>query len=147
MATTIRTFTAAVMLAAAVVLPDPAPAAAAEAVHRLACGQYRLSEDRVCLMAVRGKQGAFWRVTVHLHVQQHRGHDRVFAAAWVGTGGHVWLERQHTGHTRTLGRKTSRGDGAVSQGQDHAVYDGPGYRARACADARAGRLRACTTWH
>lgn len=148
MATTIRTLTAAVTLAATAVLPSPAPAAAAAPpVHRPACGQHRLPDDRVCLMAVRGKQRQLWRVTLNLHIHQHRGHDWAFAAGRTGTGGHVWLERRHTGRTRSLGRKTARGDAVVSQGQDHAVYDGPGFQARACTDAEARRLRACTAWH
>ncbi|MFF0386915.1 hypothetical protein [Streptomyces sp. NPDC004286] len=137
----LRIFIAAV-LAAPVALPAAAPAsAAADSVRRPACGAYRFAEDHVCLMAVRG------RVRVNLHVQKRRGHDAVFAAGLMGTGGHLWVERRHGGSTQTLGRKVARGDGMVSMGQDHAVYDGPGYQARACADANGGRLRACTSWH
>ncbi|GHF33767.1 hypothetical protein E5082_30890 [Streptomyces griseoluteus] len=40
MGTTIRTFTATAMLAAAVILPGPAPASAAADVHRGDCGPY-----------------------------------------------------------------------------------------------------------
>ncbi|MYV38711.1 hypothetical protein GT030_07465 [Streptomyces sp. SID1328] len=147
MGTTIRTSTATVMLAAVVILPGLAPASAAADVHRGDCGPCRLSDDRVCLMVARGKQGNSWRVTVHLHIPHQRGHDRAFAAGLVGTGGHVWLERRHVGHIRTLGRITAEGDAIVSQGQYHSVYDGPGYRTRACGDAKGGRLRACTAWH
>ncbi|MYV43019.1 hypothetical protein GT030_30200 [Streptomyces sp. SID1328] len=147
MGTTIRTFTATVMLAAAIMLPGPAPASAAADVHRGDCGPYRLSDDRVCLMAARGTQRNSWRVTVDLHIHHQRGHDWVFAAGLVGTGGHVWLGRRHAGRTRMLGRITAEGEAIVSQGQYHSMYDGPGRRARACGDAKGGQLRVCTAWH
>ncbi|MYV41074.1 hypothetical protein GT030_19910 [Streptomyces sp. SID1328] len=130
------------VLAASVALPAAASASATtDAVRRPLCGEFRLSGDHVCLMAVRGQ------VRVNLHVQKQHGHDAAFAAGYMGTGGHLWLERRHGGRTQTLGRKTARGDGMVSMGQDSAVYDGLGYKARACADAKGGRLRACTSWH
>ncbi|MGC5000580.1 hypothetical protein [Streptomyces sp. DT195] len=136
---------AAAVLAASVGLPAATPASATtDAVRRPACGEFRLSGDHVCLMAVHGRVRV---VRVNLHVQKQHGHDAAFAAGYPGTGGHLWLERRHGGRTQTLGRKTARGDGMVSMGQDAAVYDGPGYKARACADAKGGRLRACTSWH
>jgi hypothetical protein len=135
-------------LAGAVVLPTATTASAeSDPVHHPACGSYKLPHDHKCLMAVRGKAVNGWYTTVNLHAQKKKGHDWVFAAAWVGKGGHVWVERQHSGHTSTLGKKTSLGDGVVSMGWDGAVYDGPGYKARACADRKGGKLRACTAWH
>ncbi|MFD8263729.1 hypothetical protein ACFV19_33685 [Streptomyces griseoluteus] len=71
------------MLAAVVILPGLAPASAAADVHRGDCGPCRLSDDRVCLMAARGKQRNSWRVTVHLHIHHQRGHHRAFAAGLV----------------------------------------------------------------
>ncbi|MER6378904.1 hypothetical protein [Streptomyces sp. NPDC001250] len=145
---TIKTLMLGAALAGAVVLPSATAASAASGpVQRPACGSYKLPDDHACLMAVRGKQVNGWRVTVNLHAQKRSGHDWVFGAAWVGKGGHVWVERQHAGHTQTLGRTTALGDGAVSMGWDRAVYDGPGYKARACADIKGGQLRACTDWY
>ncbi|MET9016915.1 hypothetical protein ABZX74_39565 [Streptomyces olivaceoviridis] len=143
----LKTLVLGAALAGAVVLPTATGASAASnPVHYPACGSYKLPDDHKCLMAVRGKQANGWKVTVNLHAQKKKGHDWVFGAAWVGKGGHVWVERQHNGRTTTLGKKTSQGNGSVSMGWDGAVYDGPGYKARACADLKGGKLRACTKW-
>ncbi|MEU6510983.1 hypothetical protein [Streptomyces sp. NPDC046942] len=148
MRNTIKSLLLGMVLTGVVVLPGVSRAsAAADPVMRPACGSYQLSDDHACLMAVRGRQVNGWKVTVNLHAQKRNGHDWVFGAAWVGTGGRVWIERQHGGRTEILGRMTSLGDGAVSMGTGRAVYDGPGYKARACADIKGGRLQACTDWY
>ncbi|MEU6482219.1 hypothetical protein ABZ858_36190 [Streptomyces sp. NPDC047017] len=148
MRNTIKTLMLGAALAGAVVLPSAtAASAASDPVHYPACGSYKLSTDHECLMAVRGKQVHGWKATVNLHAEKRKGHDWVFAAAWVGKGGHVWVERQHAGHTQTLGKMTSLGDGFVSMGLVGAVYDGPGYKSRACADLKGGKLRTCTKWY
>ncbi|MDN3265669.1 hypothetical protein QWJ26_38895 [Streptomyces sp. CSDS2] len=144
----IKVLTVGAAIASVAALPGTTSASAAvDPVMKTSCGTYRLPDDHACLMARRGRQVNGWRVTVNLHAQQRHGHDWVFGAAWVGTGGRVWIERKHRGHTQILGRKTSLGDGAVSMGIDGAVYDGPGYKARACADIKGGRLQACTDWY
>jgi hypothetical protein len=148
MRNTFKTLMLGAALAGAVALPSAtAASAASDPVHRPACGSYKLSTDHKCLMAERGQYpNGDWKVMVNLHAKKKQGHDWVYAAGWVGTGGHVWIERQHAGHTKTLGKKTALGNGLVSMGWDAAVYDGPGYKARACADLKGGKLRACTNW-
>lgn len=146
MRNTTKTLMLSAALAGAVILPSATTASAASDLQRPACGSYKSSGDRKCLMAVRGRQVNGWQVMVNLHVRTKNGHDWAWAAGWVNPGGHVWLERQHAGRTQTLGKITSPSYAGASMGVNGAVYDGPGYKARACADLKGGKLPACTDW-
>ncbi|MFD8370996.1 hypothetical protein ACFV2Z_09500 [Streptomyces sp. NPDC059688] len=68
---------------------------------------------------MRGKAVNGWYTTANLHAQKN---------------------------VDALGKISPR-DGLVAIGWDGAVCNAPGYVARACANRKGGRLRACTNWN
>jgi hypothetical protein len=128
---------------AAVLLLGSAPTATAD-VERGGCGQLRDPGDRTCLGAIDSRGP--W---VALHIERRRGHDWARATGMISDRGRLWLEVSHDGHTRQVDVTPAPDDGASGQSMLYtkAVYDGPGYRVRACGNNANGSHRTCTRWH
>jgi hypothetical protein len=73
---------------------------------------------------------------VALHIERRRGHDWARATGMISDWGGLWLEVSHDGRTRRVDVTRAPDDGASGQSMlsTKAVYDGPGYRVRACGD-------------
>ncbi|MFF3313006.1 hypothetical protein [Streptomyces sp. NPDC002952] len=113
-------------------------------VQRGGCGQLKARSDRACL-AAKDSRGPW----VALHVERRRGHDWAWASGMISDRGRLWLEVSHDGHTKTVGMRRAPADGSTGQSllSTRSVYDGPGYRVRACGNEANGAHRACTRWH
>ncbi|WP_151770770.1 hypothetical protein [Streptomyces abyssomicinicus] len=84
-----------------------------------------------------------------LHIETREGHDWGWTDGLVADGGRLWMETRHRGRTTRKFRRQGPNDGtsAMTRLSTPAVYDGPGYQARACADGPRGRRRTCTHWY
>lgn len=138
------TKTVTVIAAAAALMAGTATEAGAEVRHGPCGTDGRQPRDRVCLMA-EDPRGPL----IFMHIETRKGHDWAWADAMVSDDGHLWMETRHNGKTTRKFRKRARNDGASGQTRlsTPALYDGPGYQARACADGPHGRQKACTSWH
>jgi hypothetical protein len=133
------------VIAAAVVLLAGTPAEAGAEVRHGSCDRgARQPRDRVCLMA-EDPRGPI----VFLHIEARKGHDWAWTDGMVADGGHLWMETRHQGKIarKFIRRAPSDGMSAMTRLSTPAVYDGPGYRARACADGPRSRHKACTPWY
>jgi hypothetical protein len=135
--------TATVLAAAVTLLTGTATAADAEVRHG-SCGGSRQPKDRVCLMA-EDPRGPM----LFMHVETRKRHDWAWTDGMVADGGHLWMETRHKGRTTRhfVRRAPSDGSSAMTRLSTPAVYDGPGYQARACANGHRGRQKTCTRWH